>query len=278
MSKITSNTIKTSGAKLYYEIRGNGPYLLMLAGGSGNADSFNALLPYLVKYYTVVTYDRRGYARSPLNNPEQIGIVSIETQCTDVKRLITELNMNSTYIFGSSFGALVAIAILQHDIQQIQKVIAHEPPLPQLLPSNDSIDLAYKPDETPEETLRRFATSLGIKRGDLHGKPSDPHRTANDRFFLEHEAPAVSDYNVNFAKLAKYKNNLMFAGGSEGQDYFPYRCARLAASKIDAPFLEFPGKHNGFGVHPEAFADVLKSQLCPQPYTELTLLPRTGRK
>jgi pimeloyl-ACP methyl ester carboxylesterase len=265
MSKIIPHTIDTLGAKLYYEVQGSGPLLLMLAGGSGSADSFNALVPYLEQGYTVVTYDRRGYARSPLDNPEQVGVVSIETQCADVERLLAELDLKPAYVFGSSFGALVAIELLQRNAQQLQHVVAHEPQLTQLLPSDAAADLEYKPNEAPEETLRRFAASLGVKRSGLHGKgkQSDSHHASNDRFFLEHEAPAVGDYRANFTELAKLKNKLTFAGGSEGREYFPYQCARLAADQIKASFVEFPGKHNGFGVYPEEFANVLKSLLIP---------------
>jgi pimeloyl-ACP methyl ester carboxylesterase len=268
MYRIMSSITTAPGAKLYYQVQGRGPLLLMLTGGSGSADSFNALVPYLQRNYTVLTYDRRGYSRSPLDHPQETGAIPIETQCADAEKLLEVLNIWPACLFGSSYGALIALELLQRNSQQLQQVIAHEPPLLQVLPSEKAADLTFRTDESPDETLHRFAASLGIQRGRLHSKPGNPSQIANDQFFLKHEAPAVEDYEVNFAKLFKFRNQLTFGGGSTGRDYFPYRCAQLAASQSKVSFVEFPGKHNGFGVYPEKFARVMKDLLSPMRVTQ----------
>src|SRR3954454_5611023 len=57
------------GARLYTETRGSGPLLVCIVGGSGDAESFGRLAVPLARQFTVVAYDRRGYARSPLEAP-----------------------------------------------------------------------------------------------------------------------------------------------------------------------------------------------------------------
>jgi pimeloyl-ACP methyl ester carboxylesterase len=52
------------GARLYYEVRGCGPLLLMIPGANGSADAFNAVADCLARHLTVVTYDRRGFSRN----------------------------------------------------------------------------------------------------------------------------------------------------------------------------------------------------------------------
>jgi pimeloyl-ACP methyl ester carboxylesterase len=60
-------SLAVPGATLYYQTKGKGPLLLMLQGGDGDADGTDALAGHLVNRYTVLTYDRRGLSRSPID-------------------------------------------------------------------------------------------------------------------------------------------------------------------------------------------------------------------
>src|SRR5437667_449778 len=59
------DTLRVPGASLYYEVRGSGPVLLMIGAGAADAASFNGIATHLAEQYTVVSYDRRSYSRSP---------------------------------------------------------------------------------------------------------------------------------------------------------------------------------------------------------------------
>ncbi|GAA1246803.1 hypothetical protein GCM10009676_36270 [Prauserella halophila] len=58
------------GARLYYEVRGDGPLLVLIPGAPGNARVFTALADQLAQRYTVLTYDRRGFSRSVLDGAQ----------------------------------------------------------------------------------------------------------------------------------------------------------------------------------------------------------------
>jgi acetyltransferase/esterase len=58
------------GARLYYETRGTGPLLLLIADANGDANVFPPLADLLAANLTVVTYDRRGYTRSVLDGAQ----------------------------------------------------------------------------------------------------------------------------------------------------------------------------------------------------------------
>src|SRR5690606_19867711 len=58
------------GAKLYYEVHGDGPPLVLVAGLSGSATFWNAHLPELSKRYKLVLHDHRGTGRSSLDRIE----------------------------------------------------------------------------------------------------------------------------------------------------------------------------------------------------------------
>jgi pimeloyl-ACP methyl ester carboxylesterase len=62
-------TLRIPGATLYYEMRGAGPVLVLIAAGSSDAGIFERLANVLANEYTVVSYDRRGNSRSPLDGP-----------------------------------------------------------------------------------------------------------------------------------------------------------------------------------------------------------------
>jgi len=80
------DTLRVAGASLYYEVRGSGPVLLMIGAGAADAASFNGITTHLADQYTVVRYDRRGYSRSPLDDPEEEQ--RIETHSDDAHRLL----------------------------------------------------------------------------------------------------------------------------------------------------------------------------------------------
>jgi len=69
MQTTQSNTLRVPGATLYHEVRGSGPVLLLICGGVYDAAGYAALADRLADRYTVVTYDRRGNSRSPLDGP-----------------------------------------------------------------------------------------------------------------------------------------------------------------------------------------------------------------
>ncbi len=57
------------GATIYYKTQGHGPLLLLLQGGDGDADASDSLAAGLINHFTVCSYDRRGLARSPVDDP-----------------------------------------------------------------------------------------------------------------------------------------------------------------------------------------------------------------
>ena len=70
MSSPTSHSLNVPGARLYYEVQGSGP-ALVLVGHPMGAAGFAAIAPLLAEDYTVVTYDPRGFARSTIDDPDQ---------------------------------------------------------------------------------------------------------------------------------------------------------------------------------------------------------------
>ena len=66
----TARTLDVPGASLYYEVRGRGPFLV-LVGAPMDSASFTPLADLLADDYTVLTTDPRGINRSPVDDPGQ---------------------------------------------------------------------------------------------------------------------------------------------------------------------------------------------------------------
>ncbi len=127
------STLTVPGAQLYFEVIGDGPLLIMIPGAAGTGEVFRPLIGPLAEQYQVVTYDRRGFSRSELDGPQDYDH-RLDTDADDVRRLIEELTDKPAIVFGNSSGAIVALEVLIRFPQWVDTVVAHEPPVVNLLP------------------------------------------------------------------------------------------------------------------------------------------------
>lgn len=57
-------TVETNGARIYYEVHGEGPVVVLAHGRGGNAASWWQQVPHFAQNYTVVVFDHRIFGRS----------------------------------------------------------------------------------------------------------------------------------------------------------------------------------------------------------------------
>jgi len=137
--------------------------LLLIGAGSADAASFNGIAAHLADQYTVVSYDRRGYSRSPLDDPEEEQ--RIETHSDDAHRLLAQLCTEPAYVFGSSGGALIGLDLAIRHPEQVRTLASHEPPAGGLLPD------AERP-RLPLRDPQKFAASIGVSFNDASQTPN----------------------------------------------------------------------------------------------------------
>jgi pimeloyl-ACP methyl ester carboxylesterase len=257
-----SGRIDVPGASLYYTVRGTGPLLLLLQGGTGDADTAAAFTQALAESFTVVTYDRRGQTRSPITDPDET--VSIETHSQDAHLLLDHLTHDPAHVFGSSIGAVIGLELATRHAVQIACLVAHEPPLPQLLPEDQrpKTNPAGFEGRSEEEKVSAFAASIGITRPGMGIGPT-PNHSRNSEVFLAQDAPAVARYQLDLGALKHAPTRIVVAAGADGRAFFPYQCAAALANQLGTPLAEFPGDHAGYARQPTAFATQLRSLLEP---------------
>lgn len=135
---VSRNVLPVPGARLHHEIRGAGPLVVLMATPM-DADSFASLAELLAVDHCVVTTDPRGIGRSWVENPD--ATPSIATRADDLARLITHVDperaRGPVTVLGSSGGAVTVLALAQHHPDLVDTVVAHEPPLVELLPDRN---------------------------------------------------------------------------------------------------------------------------------------------
>jgi pimeloyl-ACP methyl ester carboxylesterase len=117
--------VDSNGTKLYFERRGGGPPVLLVAGATGEAGSFEELARQLADEFEVVTYDRRGYSRSP--RPAGWNATSIAEQADDAAGLLAALGLAPAAVFGTSAGAIIALEVALRRPELVSLLVLHEP-------------------------------------------------------------------------------------------------------------------------------------------------------
>jgi pimeloyl-ACP methyl ester carboxylesterase len=120
-------TLRANGAELYYGVRGAGPTVLLIMGATGDAGHFEAFAGLLADEFFVVTYDRRGYGRSPA--PPGWRTTSPEEQADDAAALLAALGGPPAAVFGTSSGANFALCLIVRHPAAVCGAILHEPAL-----------------------------------------------------------------------------------------------------------------------------------------------------
>src|SRR4051812_23687512 len=145
---VTRHHLAVPGGSLYYEVRGSGP-LLLVVGQPMTSAPFAPLADLLAEDHTVVTYDPHGVGESTVDDPSQD--VTPEIEADDLAAIIDALGGAPADVFGSSGGAVAGLALVVRHPEKVGTLIAHEPPVAELLPDAahiraavDDIEAAYR--------------------------------------------------------------------------------------------------------------------------------------
>ncbi|MEV1065971.1 alpha/beta hydrolase [Streptomyces sp. NPDC050263] len=290
----TQATLKVPGATLHYETLGSGPVLLLIPGGAGDAGLYAGMAPELAARYTVVSYDPRGLSRSPLDAPadtpgadqadendesdesdEQVRVWS-----DDARRLLDLLSPDDdAVVLGCSSGAVVAVDLLARHPERLRRVVAHEPPLLELLA-----------DPAPHRALfaevREIFRSAGagpamarlgagLADGAARQAPAQSptelppgvqemavRMHANLPVFLGRVLRPFSSTRPDLAALRPVAHKLVPAAGRDSRRQLPlYGPAERLAELLGCDLVEFPGGHLGAVESPKEFADRLLNVL-----------------
>jgi pimeloyl-ACP methyl ester carboxylesterase len=268
-SPATARTLDVPGARLYYEVRGTGP-LVVLVGAPMDATSFAPLADLLADEYAVLTTDPRGINRSPVDDPDHDS--TPQMRADDLSRLLTQLDAGPAAVLGSSGGAVSVLALAQAHPEQVHTVIAHEPPLIELLPdraerhagNEDVIARWLAGDHTGSWRVFLDNANIHLPEGVFEamfaGKP-DPRAIADTSYQNTHMLRPTAYWQPDITALRSAANHVVVGIGETSAGQLCDRTSRALATALGTEPTMFPGGHTGFAEDPSGFATRLRSVL-----------------
>jgi pimeloyl-ACP methyl ester carboxylesterase len=114
-------TQSVDGADLYYEEHGSGPPLLLIHGTGFYADVWSPVLDGLSRRHRVISYDRRGFARSS-GTPGQLA-----DHADDAAALLDALDASPAAVVGWSGGGVIALDLASSAPDHVRTLVLAEP-------------------------------------------------------------------------------------------------------------------------------------------------------
>ena len=153
-------SVSSVGHDMYHEQVGEGVPILLIHPSGSTASTWGSVVDELARIGQVITYDRRGYART---GGEPVRKVSTHT--ADAAALLEHLGTAPAVVVGTSSGAMIAIDLAVRRPDLVRAVIEHEgpwrftrhvPPTPQMraIARIGSLVLRGRPSDAAEALLR----------------------------------------------------------------------------------------------------------------------------
>ena len=223
-----------------------------------------------------MTYDRRGYGDSTLEDPGQEQ--SVELHADDAHRLLSELTDEPADVLGLSSGAFIGIELASRHPEQVRTLVAFEPPLVELLPDREWF---HADGEETYEIYRRDGAGAALAKfsnmvqadseAEPAAPPSDPdpdmlefmaRMGRNAEFFFRHEYMQFGGWLPDLDALRNAPGRIVIGCGEASGTQPARRAADALAERLGVRVAEFPGDHgSGIMEQPDAYAARLEDVL-----------------
>src|SRR5438477_4991828 len=260
----STHTLTVPGATLAYDIRPNDTTsepILLLIGSPMGAAGFGTLSSHFTDR-TVVTYDPRGAERSKKTDPASPS-TPVE-HADDLHRLIQALDAGAVDLFASSGGAVNALALVERYPEEVRTLVAHEPPLCQVLPDRDAA-LAAARDINGTYMRSGFGAGMAKfiallqQRGPVpadwvdrpapdpatFGLPTEDDGSRTD-VLMGQNMISSTHYEPDFDALRRASTRVIIAAGAQSQGELANRAAHSVAERLGTKPVIFPSHHGGF--------------------------------
>jgi pimeloyl-ACP methyl ester carboxylesterase len=169
-----------NGIKLYYEIYGSGPTLVLLHGNGGSIAGRTNMMLKLTEKYKVIAIDSRCHGKSGCSKE-----LNYELMASDVNGLLDELKLDSAFIWGHSDGGIIGLIIAYQYPSKVKRLVASGA---NVLPDNTALEPVLV------EMLKNY-------------------KVIPDTLMQKHLKLMVEHPHIDFAKLNKIKAPVMIVSG-----------------------------------------------------------------
>jgi len=243
---------------------------VVLVGAPMDAGPFGPLADLLADDYTVLTTDPRGINRSPVDDPGQDS--TPEMRADDLSRLVAHVDAGPAVVLGSSGGAVSALALVQAHSEQVHVVVAHEPPLLELLPDSaerhagSEVVIARWLAGDYAGSWRAFLENADIQLPEgvfeaVFGGEPDAQALADTTYQNTHMLRPTTRFVPDIAALRSVASRVVVGIGEGSAGQVCDRTSRALAAELGIEPTMFPGGHTGFAEDPAGFAGRLRAVL-----------------
>ena len=249
--RVETGTVEANGTALYYELRGSGPTLFLIPGAEGDAEEYARVAALLQDEFEVLSYDRRGYSRSP--RPADFDGTTVEQQADDAAALLAALDLAPVDVWGNSSGAIIGLSLTLRHPEVIRKAMLHEPPLFAGMGDYQQV-LGFLKEATANGKVPflRMLTGDVVYEGFSDGYRS---RLAADDTWINFEFDVFEYYRPTDEELASAQRPIAVLYGAESPPFFG-EAANWLAGRLGTTVLTIPGGH---GAHYDLPQEVAKA-------------------
>jgi pimeloyl-ACP methyl ester carboxylesterase len=230
-------SVRVDGRELYHEEAGEGVPILMIHPSGATASTWGSATEQLARIGRVITYDRRGYARS---GGEPVREVSTHT--ADAAALLDSLAAAPAVVVGTSAGAMIAVDLAVRRPDLVQAVIEHEGPwrFTRHLPTGPQVSAFAKIGSLVLRGRQSDATEALLRSAYSYrdgGTAWDAFPEEWRRAGRQNAKPALWDFLITIgnhpsaADLATVKVPVVCSYGARSPDFI-VRCTRSLAAGI----------------------------------------------
>jgi pimeloyl-ACP methyl ester carboxylesterase len=250
--------VQANGTELYYETRGDGPPLLLVAGGLADAGQFTALAEALAGTTRVISYDRRGNSRSP--TPAGWTTTTVDEQADDAAALLQALELPAASVYGHSIGAPIALDLALRRPELVDTVILHDPALMSVLTDPGAVLAVVGPlveeamaaggPAAAADAFYRFAVGGAVAALD----PATWDRMRADGAVLFGvEFQTLSGWRIDEEALGRTRVPVLLLAGVESPPFFR-EAAQWLSARLGRAVEQAPGGHGAPFDHPTDIA------------------------
>lgn len=244
--------------ELHYDIQGDGPPLLLIAGLGMSSSAWAGVVPVLSRSWTVITVDNRGTGRSPV--PE--GPYTIDGMADDVAAVLGQLNLGPVSAVGWSLGGSVLQSLLINHGELIDRGV-----LLNAFPSYTRVQDAWLEAGLILRQSGMDRAALGVQgvawgmtarivmdhealyEAQLRGVELDPYPTSFEGFSAQAAGLRIYDSR---SELPRVRNRVLVLSGAEDVLTPPWQSVEIAELIPDAHLQVLPrGSHGMIMEYPE---------------------------
>jgi len=178
------------GVKLYYEVYGQGPPLLLIHGNGASIWSMKEQIAFFSKHYRVIAMDGRDHGRSG----DAAGALTFEAMTDDLAALLDHLHTGPVLVLGWSDGGIEALLLGLRHPDKVTKIAAMAA---NLYPEGIAAEFRKlggpPPKVEPGHTPTRAERVEALDRDEPHIKPDALQAITAPTLVLASDHDAIAD-------------------------------------------------------------------------------------